>query len=186
MRHGRSQRALAQIELARGRPTAALEILTREGSYAATELLGASRAADLMLLAEAHLAAGDVAASLQTALDGIRICERSGAHEYLAGLYLAAGRARMGRGDVAGAFEAMATTHAAIEADGTYIFQPQATYLEADIRVARGEPGADVLRHKARSLARKMGLASTGLTLAVPSSALDSERLPADRTSHHH
>src|SRR5205823_13475225 len=88
-RGGRSQRAMAQIELARGRPKAALEVLTQTGVYGPTELLGAHRAADLMLMAEAQLDIGAAAASLQTALDGIRICVRSGAHEYLAGLYVA-------------------------------------------------------------------------------------------------
>ncbi len=165
---GRSHRAIAQIELARGRPRAALEVLTREGSYRATELLGASRAADLMLLAEAHLAADEPTASLQTALDGIRICERSGAQEYLAGLYLAAGRVRLYRGDVTGALEAVSAAHATIEASGTLIFQPQLLQLEADICAARGVPGADVLRHKACSLARTMGLGSTGSYLPVP------------------
>lgn len=178
MRDGRVHRAIAQIELARGRPGAALEVLTREGSYGATELLGASRAADLMLLAEAHLAADDPTASLQTALDGIRICERSGAHEYLAGLYLAAGRVRIARGDVSGAREAVCAAHTTIDASGTLIFRPQVLHLEADIRAARGEPGAEALRHEACSLARTMGLGSTGSCLPVAPSAQRHERVP--------
>jgi ATP/maltotriose-dependent transcriptional regulator MalT len=171
MRGGRSQRAMAQVELARGRPQAAVEGLARECSFEAAELMGATRAADLMLLAEAHLAAGDATASLHTALDGIRICERSGAREYLAGLYLAAGRVQLARSELTEALDAVNTARAIIESSGALIFEPQVVELEALIRDRRGEPGGDALHRKAVALARKMGLAAVTPSRAMQASA---------------
>ncbi len=159
MRGGRARRALAQIRLAQRQPRDALDALARSDASASAELLGASFAAELLLLAEAQCAAGDPASGQQTALDGIRICGRSGAHEYLAGLYLAEGRARLAQGDVAAVEQAVASARLTIEVSGTLIFEPQLLQLEADTRAARHLSGADVLRRRAAALTRSMGSA---------------------------
>jgi DNA-binding CsgD family transcriptional regulator len=158
LRGGRARRALAQIRLAQRQPRDALDALARSDASASAELLGASFAAELLLLAEAQCAAGDPASGQQTALDGIRICGRSGAHEYLAGLYLAEGRARLAQGDLA-VEQAIAAARLTIEASGTLIFQPQLLQLEADTRAARHVSGADGLRRRAAALTRSMGSA---------------------------
>jgi len=158
IRGGRSHRAIAQVELARGRPAAALDVLVRAGSYGAVELLGAHRAADLLLLAQAQLGMADPAASLQTARDGIRICERSGAHEHLAGLYVAAGWALLARDDSASAMDAAQRSHALIDETGTAIYRPDALRLEAEVARVQGGAATERLARKADVLARSMGL----------------------------
>ncbi|MBV9354222.1 MAG: hypothetical protein JO023_01720, partial [Chloroflexi bacterium] len=168
MRGGRARRALAQVRLAQRQPGQALDALAGSSSAASLELLGATFAADLMLLAEAQRAAGDPASAQRTALDGIRLCERTGAHEYLAGLYVAEGRAQLAQGDLARAQEAILAARASIEASGTLIFQPQLLQLEADTRTARQLPGASALRRRATLVGRTMGLGSAASPSAQP------------------
>ncbi len=133
-----------------------------------------------MLPAEAQRVAGDPASAHGAALDGIRLCEQTGAHEYLAGLYLAEGRAQLARGDLAGAQEAILAARASVEASGTLIFQPQLLQLEADTRAARRLPAASVLRCRAGVVGRSTGLGSADPPAAQPdvgSHALTSREL---------
>ena len=83
---GRGQRVMAQVELERGRPDRAIEVLAERIRESAAGSLSAHRVVDLLLLAEAYLASGAVDLAVEAANDGIHLCQRTRAEEHLAGL----------------------------------------------------------------------------------------------------
>src|SRR5262249_26546120 len=104
---GRAHRSGAQIELRRGRPDAALQLLSAKSDEAAPGSRSRRRAADLVWLSAAHLALGNRALALETAGEGVSICLRSGAGESLAALHLARARALLALGQLDVAREAV-------------------------------------------------------------------------------
>jgi len=97
----------------------------------------------------AHLACGEVAIALETALEGVSICLRSGAGESLAGLHIAVARAQLVSGQLDGAQQAIATAHRAIDEFGTEVYRGDARLVEREIRAALDPSGTDVDRGRA-------------------------------------
>jgi DNA-binding CsgD family transcriptional regulator/tetratricopeptide (TPR) repeat protein len=133
---GRGQRATAQVELARGRPDRALDVLAARLRQSAAGSLSAHRAADLWLLAEGYLAGGDADLALETATDGIAVCRRTGAAEHLAGLEGVMARALLARGEVEPALAAVAAARRTIAETGAEAHRSTVLAAEAACRTA--------------------------------------------------
>jgi DNA-binding NarL/FixJ family response regulator/tetratricopeptide (TPR) repeat protein len=140
---GRGQRVMAQVELARGRPDRAIEVLAERMRESAAGSLSAHRVVDLLLLAEAHLASGVVDLALEVANDGIHLCRRTRAREHLAGLQSILARAQLARGDVDAAFTTIAAARQTIAETGAEAYRSalvaaEGAYLAATARSPSG------------------------------------------------
>jgi DNA-binding CsgD family transcriptional regulator len=133
---GRAQRVTAQVELARRRPGRALRILDTRMRQLATDTLSAVRVADLLLLAQAQLMDCDADLALETAAEGIRLCQRSSAREHLAGLYVVTAGALLARRDVDRALESVLQAQQLIDQTGANLYRPDALLVEAVCRTA--------------------------------------------------
>jgi DNA-binding CsgD family transcriptional regulator/tetratricopeptide (TPR) repeat protein len=131
---GRSHRANAQVKLRRGEPAAALRELLSTSDEATPGSLGMRRAADLVLVSASHLALGNVDLALETASEGVSICVRMGAGEFLAGLQVARARALLALGRRDEACEAITAAHRAIDDLGTGGYRGEAQAVDAEIR----------------------------------------------------
>jgi ATP/maltotriose-dependent transcriptional regulator MalT len=136
---GRGQRVMAQVELERGRPDRAIEVLAERMRESAAGSLSAHRVVDLLLLAEAHLADGAVDLALEAANDGIHLCQRTRAEEHLAGLQSVLARALLARGDVGSAFAALSAARHTIAETGAEVYRSaivaaESAYLAATTR----------------------------------------------------
>jgi DNA-binding CsgD family transcriptional regulator/tetratricopeptide (TPR) repeat protein len=140
---GRAHRAIAQVELRRGRPESALQVLAATSDEATPGSLSMRRAADLVVVSAAHLACGEVALALETALEGVSICLRSGAGESLAGLHIAVARAQLVSGQFDDARETLAAAHRAIDGFGTEVYRRDARLVEREIRTGLDPSGTD-------------------------------------------
>ena len=133
---GRAQRVTAQVELAHGRPGHALRILETRMHRLATGTLSATRVADLLLLAQAQLMRGDADLALETAAEGIRLCQRSSTREHLAGLHVVTAQALLERQAINEALEAAGRARETIERTGAGLYLPGALRVEAACRAA--------------------------------------------------
>jgi DNA-binding CsgD family transcriptional regulator/tetratricopeptide (TPR) repeat protein len=140
---GRSHRAKAQVKLRRGEPEAALRELLSTSDEAAPGSLGMRRTADLVLVSASHLALDNVDLALETALEGVSICSRMGAGEFLAGLQVARGRALLALGRLDEAREATLAAHRAVDQLGTGVYRGDAQAVDREIARALGRSGPD-------------------------------------------
>jgi DNA-binding NarL/FixJ family response regulator len=167
---GRGQRALAQVELARGRPDRAVAVLDERMRQSATGSLSAHRVADLLLLAEASLDGGDPSLALETAHDGITLSQRTGAREHQAGLHVVAARAVLARGEIEAARAAVTLAHHTIDETGAEAYRDAALAAESACQAAaRTRPagdGADALTAREREVLALMAEGRTNRQIA--------------------
>lgn len=153
---GRGQRALAQVELARGRPDRAVAVLGERMRQSAAGSLSAHRVADLLLLAQAYLDGGDSHLALDTANDGITLSHRTGAREHHAGLHLVVARASLTRGEVEAALAAVALAQQMIDETGAEAYRGAVLTVGDACRAAahtrRAGEGADTLTVREREV----------------------------------
>lgn len=157
---GRAQRVAAQLELARGQPGRALQILESRMRQLASGTLSAVRVADLLLLAEAQLMKGDAAQAIDTAAEGVRLCQRSHTQEHLAGLHIVEGGALLARHEPEQALAAVALARATIERTGAELYRAGADRLDAACRAALTDtpaPTADPAVAETGRLTRPVG-----------------------------
>ncbi|MCC7368323.1 MAG: hypothetical protein IT306_07870 [Chloroflexi bacterium] len=147
---GRGRRVMAQVELERGRPEIAIEVLTERTRKSAAGSLSAHRVVDLLLLAEAHFASGAMDLAMEAANDGVHLCRRTSADEHLAGLQSVLARALLARGDAGAASAAIAAARQTIAATGAEVYRPavvaaERAYLAARSPVRLGQPAQSAL-----------------------------------------
>ncbi|MFN8633909.1 MAG: LuxR C-terminal-related transcriptional regulator [Chloroflexota bacterium] len=138
---GRGQRVLAQVELGRGRPERAIEVLAERTRASAAGSLSAHRVLDLLLLAEAHLASGAVDRAVEAATDGVHLCGRTRADEHLAGVQSVLARGLLARGEVGAAAAVLAAARQTLAATGAEAYRPALLAAEDAYRAA-GAPAA--------------------------------------------
>src|SRR5690242_12121147 len=102
------------------------------------------RAADLVLVSASHLALGNTDLALETALEGVTICSRMGAGEFLAGLQVARARALLALGRLDEARDATTAAHRAIDDLGAGVYQSEAQAIDREITRASSRSGTDV------------------------------------------
>jgi DNA-binding CsgD family transcriptional regulator/tetratricopeptide (TPR) repeat protein len=141
---GRSHRAKAQVKLRRGEPEAALQELLTTSDEATPGSLGMRRAADLVFVSTSHLALGNIDLALETALEGVSICSRMGAGEFLAGLQVARARALLALGRLDEAREAIVAAHRAIDELGTGVYRGEAQAVDRQITRTSNPSGPDI------------------------------------------
>ncbi|MCC7368325.1 MAG: hypothetical protein IT306_07880 [Chloroflexi bacterium] len=122
---GRSHRASALVKLRRGEPAAALRELAVTSGEAVPGTLGMRRAADLVVASACHLALGNVHLALERAMEGVSICVRMEAGEFLAGLQLARARALLAYGRLDEAHEAVMAAGRAIDDIGAGVYREE-------------------------------------------------------------
>jgi ATP/maltotriose-dependent transcriptional regulator MalT len=141
---GRGERALAQVELARGRPDRAVAVLGERLRQSAAGSLSAHRVADLLLLAEAYLDGGDPNLALETANDGVNLSQRTGAKEHFSGLHVVVARALLARGEVEAALAAATLAQQAIDETGAGAYRDAVLAVEQACQAAAlMRPAAD-------------------------------------------
>jgi len=179
---GRGQRAMAQVELERGRPDRAIDVLAERMRESAAGSLSAHRVVDLLLLSESYLASGAVDLAVEAANDGIHLCQRTRADEHLAGLQSVLARALLARGDVGPAYAALSAARQTIAETGAEVYRSavvaaERAYMAATTRsalesasqsaynTAAKQPGDNVLDVvRVRSDGRRGRSRATGLT----------------------
>ncbi|MFN8521560.1 MAG: LuxR C-terminal-related transcriptional regulator [Chloroflexota bacterium] len=130
---GLAHGALALAELRAGRPAEALRAFTDRLRESTTGMLITHRTGDLALLAEIYLELGDADRAVATADEGLRISHRTGAHEHLAALEIAAARAHavLGRRDRAAELATAALL--TIDRTGTELFRGEAVAIRRSL-----------------------------------------------------
>jgi tetratricopeptide (TPR) repeat protein len=152
---GRALRVTAQVELKRQRPAQALQIMEARMRQLAAGTLSAVRVADLLLLAQAQLMHGDANLAFETAADGIRLCQRSSAHEHLAGLLVVMAGALLARQEIDPALETVEEARGIVERTGANLYRAGVAEVEAACRAARAGQVAHFPAARARDQARR-------------------------------